>query len=649
MVRDKPEIVAPDGTNTTFFGAPDPPCCEGDGFPNFFGTSAAAPHAAAVAALLLEAAPGLSPDDVYAALETTAIDMDDPFTPGFDVGFDFGTGNGLIQADLAIASTNNPPEAILSSAPNVGEPEIGASSYSFTIDYSDNSAIDVSTIGTSDVSISGPGAMAITTATPDDLSDGTPRLVTCTATPPSGAWDSGDNGTYTITMNGSEVGDDGAPQLFVPAGTLGTFDVAADNTAPFVSDSLAEDVIFSDFGDTIYTFTIEYSDVGGIDVSSIGTSDVTVRDPSLTPLTVTGATVPSGNGSPKMATYTVTPPGGSWDATDAGTYTIELNASEVLDVLGASVPGANPLTTFDVADSPSISISDVTSSEGDSGSTAFDFAVTLSQSSVETVTVDFTTNDGTAVDTSDYNAVSGTITFVPADTSEIISVQVNGDTTVELDETFTVDLSSPTNATILDSQGDGTIPNDDAANFSIDDVSLAEGDTGATSFDFTVTLDNDVDTAVSVDFDTNDGSAIAASTDYTADSGTLSFVGNAGETMGVSVLVNGDTTVELDEGFTLDLSNVVASGRNVGISDSQGAGTILNDDAADSPSISISDVTSSEGDSGSTAFDFAVTLSQSSLETVTVDFTTTTAQRWTPLTTTPSQVPSPSCQQTQAR
>ena len=61
-----------------------------------------------------------------------------------------------------------------------------------------------------------------------------------------------------------------------------------------------------------------------------------------------GDTVPGSNGSPKRATYTVTPLGGSWDATDAGTYTIGLNGSEVLDVLGASVPGANPLTTFHV-------------------------------------------------------------------------------------------------------------------------------------------------------------------------------------------------------------------------------------------------------------------------------------------------------------
>ena len=103
-VRFKPEIVGPDGTNTTFFPPPPLPSgdIEGDGFPNFFGTSASAPHAAAVAALMLEAAPDASPEDIYKALERTAIDMDDPSTPGFDQGFDFASGNGFIQAKEAI-------------------------------------------------------------------------------------------------------------------------------------------------------------------------------------------------------------------------------------------------------------------------------------------------------------------------------------------------------------------------------------------------------------------------------------------------------------------------------------------------------------------------------------------------------------------
>jgi hypothetical protein len=108
VLRDKPNIMAVDGTNTTFFGSdiPDP----GDGsdtdtFPNFFGTSAAAPHAAAVAALLMDAVPGLTPAQVYTTLETTAIDMDDP-------GWDANTGFGLIQTDAAICEWDQTPPVI---------------------------------------------------------------------------------------------------------------------------------------------------------------------------------------------------------------------------------------------------------------------------------------------------------------------------------------------------------------------------------------------------------------------------------------------------------------------------------------------------------------------------------------------------------
>ncbi|MBF2013934.1 MAG: S8 family serine peptidase [Rivularia sp. T60_A2020_040] len=107
-LRQKPEIVAPDGTNTTFFQSDT----DGDGFPNFFGTSAAAPHAAAVAALMLEAAPGTSPADIYTALENTALDMDDPSTPGFDTGFDNASGFGLIQADKVLQQLVGNPNPI---------------------------------------------------------------------------------------------------------------------------------------------------------------------------------------------------------------------------------------------------------------------------------------------------------------------------------------------------------------------------------------------------------------------------------------------------------------------------------------------------------------------------------------------------------
>jgi hypothetical protein len=110
-VRLKPDFIAADGVDTTFFGQQFP---DGDNFPNFFGTSAAAPHAAAVAALMLQRDPSLTPAAVNAVLRQTAVDMAAP-------GFDFDTGFGLLQADVAVGGLSASPlvAAVLPSSRSV--------------------------------------------------------------------------------------------------------------------------------------------------------------------------------------------------------------------------------------------------------------------------------------------------------------------------------------------------------------------------------------------------------------------------------------------------------------------------------------------------------------------------------------------------
>jgi len=103
VLRPNPTLVGPDGGNTTFFGSD----AGSDGFPNFFGTSASAPHVAAVAALILDANPLLSEEQVRSILETTAIDMDNPYTAGFDSGFDAATGFGYVDALAALGLAVN--------------------------------------------------------------------------------------------------------------------------------------------------------------------------------------------------------------------------------------------------------------------------------------------------------------------------------------------------------------------------------------------------------------------------------------------------------------------------------------------------------------------------------------------------------------
>jgi subtilisin family serine protease len=129
-VRIKPGVTGPDGGNTSFFffdmGFEVPGTAEPDGFPNFFGTSASAPHVAAVAALILDQRArdiaarkrfigprNLTPDLIYWALRLTADDMKlrnfggdiGPQRVDNANGFDFDTGFGFVDAQRALRAT----------------------------------------------------------------------------------------------------------------------------------------------------------------------------------------------------------------------------------------------------------------------------------------------------------------------------------------------------------------------------------------------------------------------------------------------------------------------------------------------------------------------------------------------------------------
>jgi hypothetical protein len=107
-LRKKPDFTAPDGANTSFFTADVP--WDTDLFPNFFGTSASAPHAAGVAALMIEAQrlKTITPDQIRGIMSSKTYDMDNIYTPGFDKGFDYLTGTGLIRAEQAVEMVRFP-------------------------------------------------------------------------------------------------------------------------------------------------------------------------------------------------------------------------------------------------------------------------------------------------------------------------------------------------------------------------------------------------------------------------------------------------------------------------------------------------------------------------------------------------------------
>jgi uncharacterized repeat protein (TIGR01451 family) len=117
---------------------------------------------------------------------------------------------------------------------------------------------------------------------------------------------------------------------------------------------------------------------------------------------------------------------------------------------------------------PNITISDASVVERNVGTTNMVFNVRLSSPSLQEVRVNYSTANGTASAGSDYQSASGTTIFPPGNTNQIVNVTVNGDTTIEPDEYFYVNLSTPVNATITDSQGAGTIINDDGFPGAID-------------------------------------------------------------------------------------------------------------------------------------------------------------------------------------
>ena len=113
--------------------------------------------------------------------------------------------------------------------------------------------------------------------------------------------------------------------------------------------------------------------------------------------------------------------------------------------------------------SPAITINDVALVEGDHGAAAYVFTVSLSKASSKRVSVDFATEGGSAMAGEDYAHAFGTLNFARGETRKTVTVLVNGDTTVEANETFSLKLGSARNASVSDSRGVGTIVNDDVA------------------------------------------------------------------------------------------------------------------------------------------------------------------------------------------
>jgi hypothetical protein len=249
------------------------------------------------------------------------------------------------------------------------------------------------------------------------------------------------------------------------------------------------------------------------------------------------------------------------------TFTLNLSAPS-----GATIADGVGVGTIPNDDAATLRVSDVTVTEGNSGTKTATFVVTLSGPVSQQVTVNYATADGTAAAPGDYQAKSGTLSFIPGTVSQNVLVQVLGDANAEQNETFSLDIFTASNATIADPHGVGSITNDDLPKIFINDVVVTEGNSGTQNATFTITLSGPVSQPVTVNYATADGSATAPG-DYVARSGTTTFTpGSTVQTVVVQVV--GDLTPEGLDQFVMNLASPV----NGTIADAQGYCSIINND-----------------------------------------------------------------------
>ena len=271
--------------------------------------------------------------------------------------------------------------------------------------------------------------------------------------------------TGTITVNptaDTTIEADETVILTLAAGAGYTVGAPASATGTILNDDLPN-LIINDVtanegnaGITNFTFTVSLSapaGPGGVTFDIATANGTATAGVDYVANNLTGQTIPAGNST---YTFTVLVNG---ETLNEPSETFFVNVTNVTGAVVVNGQGVGTIVNDDPL--PSLSINDVTVIEGNAGTVNAVFTVTLSAASGQAVGVNYATADGTATQPADYTSTAGTLTFTPGQTTRTITVLVNGETVPEANETFFVNLSGATNATIADNQGVGTISNDD--------------------------------------------------------------------------------------------------------------------------------------------------------------------------------------------
>ncbi|MEA3207025.1 MAG: hypothetical protein QOE70_82 [Chthoniobacter sp.] len=545
-----------------------------------------------------------------------------------------GTTTNATASGLATINDNDPAAALSINDVTVNE---GAGTVTFTVTLSAASGLPVTvnyatgsgtaTSGADFTATSGtltfaPGVISqtVTVSIVNDTTFENSETFNVTLSAPTNALIADGLGLGTITDDGTGAGgtDDDTPT------------VSIDN--PLVAEGTHSHAVFtitlSNASTTAVAFNLTLADGtatgGGTDFGA-GLEVSTDGGANWTPSTT--ASIAAGN----LSVLVRTPINN--DLLDEVAETFTLTASRTSGATtNPSVIGTATITDNDPP--PSLSIDDLSINEGAGTAT---FTVTLNTPSGLPVTVNYATSNGTATAGADYSSATGTLSFAPGVTSQTITVAILNDAIFENSETFNVLLSTPTNATIADNVGVGTIhddgtgvggTNNDTPNLTVSSITATEGaDLYAV---FTVSLSNPSTTAVTVSLALANGTAVGAGTDYgtsgagnlqVSTDGGLNWVDANSATIAagsLSVLVRtpvaNDALDEAPETFTLTATRTLGTTTNAAAT---GTATIADNDPA--PSLTIDDVTVNEGAGTAT---FTVTLGPVSGQTVTVNYTT---------------------------
>jgi hypothetical protein len=388
------------------------------------------------------------------------------------------------------------------------------------------------------------------------------------------AGDGSPESTETFTVDLSSPQDAAFPP---GAPTISATGTIFDNDGPPTLSMIPSRVTEGTGAATVAVVTVHLVPASGGTVTfHYATTDGAARAPGDYAATTGDGSIPAGE---TTATIPVPVVADSVDEADED-FTVALSSPSSLSAPGPVVdPAAGTArTTIVDDDGPLISVSDLSLKEGDSGTQKAGFVVSLSAPSAQAVTVDYATAAGTAIAPDDFAPANGTVTFNPGDLAKEVSPSPNvvGDTVDEPDETFTLALTNPVNATVVRAAGLATIVDDDQRTLTLADVSAGEGDAAGT-LTFTLTLDAPTSLAASAAFTTAglaEGRGTARSgTDYAPISGRVVFApGQDSRTVVVPVV--GDVRHEVDETVRLLLS----SPSNLTLGRAEAVGTILDDD-----------------------------------------------------------------------